>query len=93
MRILRERKVEKTSARAKSRRVPNQVGVIISADMHDATIVGMYNERYASVTTDHFTGFTSARCIANKSSDKVQAHIEDFIAFLQKQSGQSVKIL
>lgn len=57
----------KTSAGSKARRAANQVGEVASAEIHDATAVGASNERCASVITDHFTGFASARCIASKS--------------------------
>jgi transposase InsO family protein len=79
--------------RTESYHAARYVGEIISADLMVLPEVSAGLARYASVIADHHSGWTDIRFLQSKQANAVLGHILEFIAFLERQAGCSVKIL
>ena len=77
-----------------SSREPSIVGDIVSADVVDMkSIIGISGEKFISVITDHYSGYTYCKPMSTKDGDSVQRHIMEALAHLERQSESHVKIL
>lgn len=74
-------------------RSPEKAGEIISADlMGPMPVQSLHGERFICQIIDHYSSYTSVRCLKDKSAESVLSHVEDFINFIQQQKGLRVRI-
>jgi len=85
-------KAKKEDQDKEAYRMASHTGELMSCDVIDLrNAVGINDERYVSVITDHFSGYTSTRPIQTKSAQEILGHIDEVIKFVEQQSERNVK--
>ena len=74
-------------------RQPQRLGEIVSADLIGPfPVEGLYGERYISQIIDHYSSWTSVKCLKDKTAESVLAHAQEFFSFLEAQNKGKIKI-